>query len=128
MISESKGIFGEEDNSMEKTKLYILWTNADPITTDKMVLMYAQNSLLKGWWKEVTLIIWGAPAKLVAEDPMIQEKLRLAMHAGVLVSACKACADQLSVTSTLESVGIEVKYWGQGLTDILKENETLLTI
>jgi len=113
---------------MEKTKLYILWTNADRITSEKMVLMYAQNSLLKGWWKEVTLIIWGAPAKLVAEDPVIQEKLRLAMHAGVHVSACKACADQLGVTSTLESVGIEVKYWGQGLTDILKENETLLTI
>lgn len=113
---------------MEKSKLYILWTNADPITAEKMVLMYAQSSVLKGWWREVTLIIWGAPAKLVAEEAAIQEKIRLAIHAGVQVSACKACADQLGIAGILESAGIEVKYWGQGLTEILKGGETLLTI
>ena len=113
---------------MEKSKLYILWTNGDVITSEKMVLMYAVNSMLKGWWQEVTLIIWGAPAALVGSNPMIQEKIRLAMHAGVKVSACKACADQLGVTESLQSLGIEVKYWGQGLTDILQDDEVLLTI
>jgi len=44
------------------------------------------------------------------------------MHAGVKVSACKACADQLGMTETLHSLGIEVKYWGQGLTDILQDD------
>jgi len=113
---------------MEKTKLFILWTNADMITSEKMVMMYGINSILKGWWKEVTLIIWGAPAKLAAENDIIQEKIKLAMVSGVHVSACKACADQLGVTDQLLELGIEVKYWGEGLTEILKEDEKLLTI
>ena len=48
--------------------LYILWTNADPITADKMVFMYGLNSLKKGCWERVTLIIWGATTKLSAEN------------------------------------------------------------
>ena len=112
----------------ENDHLYILWTNADPITAEKMVFMYGANSLLKGWWDKVTLIIWGAPAKLSAENAEIQEKIKGALDAGVHVTACKACADQLGVTETLEKMNVEVKYWGEPLTKILKSGETLLTI
>jgi hypothetical protein len=112
----------------EKDHLYILWTNDDPITSEKMVFMYGVNSLLRGWWDKVTLIIWGASTKLSAENTEIQEKIREAMNAGIHVTACKACADQLGVTETLEKMNVEVKYWGDPLTKILKSNETLLTI
>ena len=60
------------------SKLYILWTNADVITSDKMVMMYATNSMLHHWWDEVTVIIWGATAQLVAENAMMQEKIKIA--------------------------------------------------
>jgi hypothetical protein len=113
---------------MDRTHLYVLWTNDNPITAEKMVFMYTINSLIHGWWEKVTLIIWGAPAKLVAEDAGIQEKIREALKAGVHVTACKACADQLGVTEALEKLQIEVKYWGPPLTEILKNNEALLTI
>jgi len=112
----------------EKDHLYILWTNDDPITSEKMVFMYGVNSLLRGWWDKVTLIIWGAPTKLSAENTEIREKIREALNAGMHVTACKACADQLGVTETLEKMNVEVKYWGEPLTKILKSNETLLTI
>jgi hypothetical protein len=112
----------------EKTHLYVLWTNDNPITSEKMVFMYTINSLLKDWWEEVTLIIWGAPAKLVSEDENIQKMVKKALEAGVHITACKACADQLGVTETLEKLNIEVKYWGAPLTEILKNNEKLLTI
>jgi hypothetical protein len=112
----------------EKTHLYVLWTNDNPITSEKMVFMYTINSLLKDWWEEVTLIIWGAPAKLVSENENIQKMIKKALEAGVHVTACKACADQLGVTETLEKLNIEVKYWGAPLTEILKNNEKLLTI
>ena len=112
----------------EKDHLYILWTNDDPITSEKMVFMYSVNSLLRGWWGKVTLIIWGAPIKLSAENTEIQEKIKEAMNAGMHVTACKACADQLGVTETLEKMNVEVKYWGEPLTKILKSNEILLTI
>ncbi len=50
------------------------------------------------------------------------------MEAGIHITACKACADQLGVTDDLEKLGIEVIYWGVPLTDILKNDEKLLTI
>ena len=108
--------------------LYILWTNADFITSEKMVFMYATNSMLYSWWENVTVIIWGAPAKLVAENAIIQERVRLAQQAGVFFSACIACADQLGVSDKLRELGIEVKGWGTGLTELIKEGEHLITI
>jgi len=114
---------------MEKSnKLNILWTNADLLTSEKMVMMYATNSMLRHWWDEVTVIIWGATAQLVAENNMMQERIKLAQHAGVHFSACKACADQLGVAEKLVDLGIEVIYWGVGLTEILKSEEKLITI
>jgi hypothetical protein len=112
----------------DKNHLYILWTNADVITSDKMVMMYATNSMLSKWWDEVTVIIWGATAKLAAENETIRTKIMLAKQAGVRFSACKACADQLGTTEQLLAQEIEVIYWGDGLTEILKNGEKLLTI
>jgi hypothetical protein len=112
----------------KSNKLFILWTNADVITSDKMVMMYATNSMLHNWWDEVTVIIWGATAKLVAENAMLQEKIKIAQHTGVNFSACKACAEQLGVSEKLVELDIEVIYWGEGLTEIIKENEKLITV
>ncbi|HRT26790.1 MAG TPA: DsrE family protein [Syntrophales bacterium] len=112
----------------EKKHLYVLWTNDNLITAEKMVFMYTVNSLVRSWWEEVTLIIWGATAKLVGENADIQKKVKEAMDAGVHVTACKACSDQLGVTQTLEDLKIEVKYWGAPLTEIIAKGEKLLTI
>ena len=111
-----------------KEKLFILWTNDNPITSEKMVCMYAHNSIKEHWWDEVTIIIWGATAKYVGNDQEIQKQLIQMMKDGVKVSACKACADQLGVTLLLENIGIEVTYWGESLTKILKKNQNSITI
>lgn len=114
---------------MEKqSRLFILWTNADVLTSDKMVMMYPTNSMLHRWWDSVTVIVWGATAKLAAENSLIQAGIETAPKAGVKFSACKACADQLGVSDRLAALGIEVIYWGEGLTGILKSGEKLLTI
>lgn len=110
------------------SRLFILWTNADPITSEKMVMMYATNSRLKNWWDEVTVIIWGATAAYAAKDAHIQEKIKTAQLAGVFFSACKACAEQLGVAEQLIDLGIEVKFWGEPLTQLLRDNEKLITI
>ena len=112
----------------EKKHLHVLWSNADPVTAEKMVFMYTINSVKRGWWENVTLIIWGATAALVRDSENIQEKIKEARQAGVHVSACKACADQLGATETLEGLDVEVKYWGPPLTEILKNSEALLTV
>lgn len=108
--------------------LYMLWTNGNRVTAEKMVFMYAINSLIKGWWGKVTLIIWGDPARLVRDEPDIREKIKEAIEAGVHVTACKACADQLGATEVLEALDVEVKYWGEPLTELLKNGETLLSV
>ncbi len=112
----------------EKKHLYVLWTSDNPITAEKMVFMYTVNSLVHGWWERVTLVIWGAPAKLVSENESIREMVQRAIQAGVHVTACKACSDQLGTTEALESMNVEVKYWGGPLTELLKNDEVLLTI
>lgn len=120
--------YAKEPGMKDKEHLYILWTNSDPVTADKMVFMYALNSLKKGWWKEVTIIIWGSTAKLAGENAEIQSKIKELSAAGVKFSACKACADQLGVTGNLLGLGIEVKYWGEPLTEIMKTGQYLLTV
>ena len=111
-----------------KNELFILWTNDNILTSEKMVFMYAHNALLKKWWEKLTIIVWGATAGLAAENEAVREKLKEMMNDGVKVSACKACAEQIGVAEKLEELGIEVKYWGEPLTEILKSNGNLLSV
>lgn len=109
-------------------KLNILWVNDNPNTAHTMVLMYATNSLLRSWWNEVEVIIWGASAKLVAEDKAVQERMKLAMDAGVKFSACLACAIQFSAVEDLKAIGVDVRPMGAELTEILKNDGKLITV
>ena len=111
-----------------KDELYVLWTNDNIITTEKMVFMYTSNGLRKGWWDEVTLIVWGATTELTANNVEIQKQIKDMISSGVRVIACKACAEQLGAAEKLESLGIEVFYTGEFLTSLLKEKKNLLTI
>jgi hypothetical protein len=112
----------------EKNSLYVLWTNADPDTSLRMVMMYSTNSMIHRWWEQVTVIIWGATAKLAAENAQVQEAMKVAMNAGVKFTACIACARQLGVVERLEAQGVKVVGWGEPLTMLLKNNEKLITI
>lgn len=111
-----------------KNNLTLLWTTSDLITVEKMVFMYTLNAKLQGWFDEVTLVVWGASTKLVAESRSIQQRIGEMIAAGVRVEACKACADQLGATEALESCRVDVKYWGEPLTRVLKESGALITI
>ncbi|TIH17172.1 DsrE family protein [Marinifilum sp. JC120] len=113
---------------MNDNKLNLLWTNADPVTSELMVMMYAYNAIKKGWWEDVRVIIWGATAKLVAEDVHIQNLIAEAREVGVEFSACEACANQLGVKSQLVKLGVELKFWGAPLTEIIKGGEHLITV
>ncbi len=44
------------------------------------------------------------------------------------ISACKACAQALGLTQELKNLQIEVKYWGAPLTELLQNDEKMLTI
>jgi hypothetical protein len=106
----------------------MLWTNAQKQTVHNMVFMYSVNSMLHGWWDEVTVLIWGEPARLSAEDAEVQADIARAKEAGVRVIACKACAENLGTVDALEKQGVEVFYTGVFLTDWLKSGDKLLTV
>jgi hypothetical protein len=46
---------------------------------------------------------------------------------GIVVYACKACADQYGVADKLKELGIDVKYMGEPLTDFLKSDAKVIT-
>ncbi len=111
-----------------ENKVTILWTSGDPITAEFMVFMYAENSLIRKWWEEVEIIVWGASTKLVIEDKSVQEKLLDLMEKGVQVRFCRSCAAKLDLTSQLESLGFNLESMGPPLTEKLKNKGHLLTI
>ncbi len=51
-----------------KDHCFIIWTSGDRDVAIKMVFMYAKNAKLKGWWNDVTMVIWGPSAKLLSQD------------------------------------------------------------
>ena len=100
-------------------KLNILWTSNDKDTFKNMISMYSLNSIKSGWWDEVNIIIWGGSTRLSGEDVEVQKEIKKLLESGVIVEACKACADKMKVSAILKELGVEVKYMSkleQGIT------------
>lgn len=113
---------------MDQDRLFILWTNADPVTSRLMVMMYAKNSLKNGWWKEVTVIVWGATVKLLAENEDIRREFQEAVARGVKFEGCIACARELGLVEEMEALGVKLRKWGPPLTELIKNGEHLITV
>lgn len=110
------------------TELFILWTNDNLITTEKMLFMYAHNAIKRGWWEKITIIIWGATSALTASNKNVQAKIKEMISDGVEFIACEACAEQLEVVQELRGLGIEVFHTGEKLTEIIKSGKKLITV
>ena len=108
--------------------LFILWTNADPVTAELMVFMYAENSVKYHKWNRIMIIIWGATARLAAENDDIRAKIRHLSETGVCFSACITCAKELGVEEKLMDLGVDLVKWLEPMTLVLKSNKKLITI
>ena len=116
----------EKTELANNEKLVILWTSGDREVALKMVFMYTLNSKKFKWWDDITLVVWGPSAKLLSEDKELQELIKKSNDAGIVLKACKGCADQYGVSEKLQELGIEVKYMGE-LTNYIKEGRHILT-
>jgi hypothetical protein len=112
----------------KEDSLVVLWASGDPEVALKMVFMYTLNCKLQGWWKEVTLIVWGPSAKILSENIQLQKSIQKMKEAGVILEACKACADLYHVSPKLKELGIDVKYMGQPFTEYLKSDKVVLSL
>ena len=119
----------EQDQGSDSTDdlLVVLWTSGDRDVALKMVFMYTLTAKTMKWWKDITFIVWGPSSKLLSGDKEIQAYMAKMIEAGVVVKACKACADQYGVSDQIASLGIEVKYMGQELTGYVKNRNHLVT-
>lgn len=117
----------QEKKQAEPSKLLIVWTSGDKEVAVKMVYMYTLNAKSQGWFNDVTFLIWGPSSKLLSEDTELQDYLKKLKDAGVQLTACKACSDMYGVTDKLMELGIDVKYMGRPLSDMLKSGWVTLT-
>jgi hypothetical protein len=108
-------------------KLVMLWISDDIDAAEKMAFMYAHTAKKAGWFKEVTLIIWGPSAKLVSENEKLQEKVKAMQADGVKIEACVACARQYGVDGKLRELGYDVKGMGTHLTNYLKSDAKVIS-
>lgn len=116
-----------QDMEIKKEKLAVLWVSGDRDVAEHSCLMYTHAAKRNGWFDEVVLIVWGSSSRLLAEDEVLQEKVKAMISDGVILEACVSCAERLGVTQELKALGIEVKGMGVPLTDYLKSGYYVLT-
>jgi len=111
----------------QPSKLLVVWTSGDRDVALKMVFMYTYNAKKNKWWDEVKLVVWGPSSKLLSDDQELQDYIKKMKDEGVILEACKACSDMYGVSDKLSSLGIDVKYMGKPLTEMLKTGWVSLT-
>lgn len=109
-------------------KINILWTTDNKDTIFNMLSMYAINSMKRGFWKHVNVILWGASVKLAGNDTQVQTEILEMLHNGVTIEACKDCADRFNASDTLLKLGVNVRYMGEPMTEYIKAGEKLISI
>ncbi len=112
---------------MQASKRGVVWTSGDRDVALKMVFMYTLNAKSRNWFDEVRLVVWGPSAKLLSVDEELQQEVAKMKDAGIELVACKACADSYGVSEKLEQLGVEVKYMGVPLSDMLKQDWKVVT-
>ena len=110
-----------------KDSLVVIWTTGDKDVAMNMVFMYVLNAKRRNWWKDLRLIVWGPSALLASSDPDIQKEITRMLELGVVLEACKACADRYGVSNHLSDLGIEVKYMGIPLTQYIQEGRNVIS-
>jgi hypothetical protein len=128
LIIANSEIVAQTNTSADNSgKLVVLWTSDDPYVAERVALMYTHAAKANQWFDEVTLIVWGPSAKLVAENLKIQDKLRDMQKDGIKIEACIVCAEAYEVVDVLVKLGLDVKAMGKPLTDYLKSGARVLT-
>lgn len=129
LLAHTKSIPNSDENQTKnEDKLVVLWTSGDRDLAIKMAFMYTYNAKKNKWWDDILLIIWGPSSKLLSTDQELQDYVKKMMDEGVIIKACKACADMYSVSQKIEDLGIEVKYLGMDLTEYMKAGRHILTL
>jgi hypothetical protein len=126
-ISVKRIVIALPAGATETGRLAVLWTSGDPDVAHRVCFMYAHNAHRQKWFDEVRLIVWGPSARLLAGDRDLQAKIGQMLEDGLRIEACRAGADSHGVSDDLRGLGLEVKYMGRPLTNLIREGWPVLT-
>lgn len=118
----------EQEPVSDASGLCVLWVSDSREAALNMGLMYAVNSLRKGWWSRVRLLVWGPSALLLSHDPELREEVQALSREGGEILACRQCAERYSVAETLERLGVDVRYIGEEFTHMLCSGWKIITV
>ena len=125
-FTDSAELNNGKQNKIED-KLIVIWSSGDREVALKMVFMYTYRAKKLKRWENLKLLIWGPSAKLLSYDNELQEYVKKMKEEELEILACKACADMYGVSDKLTSLGVNVKYMGQELTNLIKSGWNTLT-
>lgn len=108
-------------------KLVVVWSSDDPMVANRVALMYGHAAQKNNWFSDVTLVIWGPSAQLIASDTTLQKKIQQMQADGIKIQACVACATAYGATEKLKALHYEVLPMGEPLTSYLKQGYQVLT-
>lgn len=108
-------------------KLVLVWSSDDPMVAERVALMFPHAAQKNKWFSEVTLVIWGPSAKLIANDTTLQKKISEMQADGVKVEACVACASAYGVADKLKTLSYDVLPMGESLANYLKRGYQVIT-
>jgi hypothetical protein len=111
-----------------QTHAKILWTTDNKETALNMICLYAHNAKVKNWMEKVTVLVWGASQTLISKDTELQNKIKNMIEDGVVVLACKHCAEELGVATSLMKCGIDTHSTGELLSDWIKSGEPIVSV
>ncbi len=120
IITPIIGMTATKSEMREQDQLMVIWSSGDPDVALKVCLMYTHAAKRNGWFKDVSLIIWGPSAKLLVESDELKAKVQQMKDDGVTLEACVNCANMYGVADQLSELGIDVKGMGKPLTERLK--------
>ncbi|MBI9018344.1 MAG: DsrE family protein [Phycisphaerae bacterium] len=109
------------------SRLAVVWSSDDPDVANRVCFMYTYNAKKQKWIDEVTLIVWGPSANLLANNEELQAYVKKMIQADIKVQACVACANSYGVSDKLRSLGIEVKPMGVPLSNLIKDDWKVIT-
>ena len=117
----------QQVRAANNNKLVLVWSSDDPMVADRVALMFSHAAKKASWFSDVTLIIWGPSAKLIAENKDLQSKIAQMRADGVKIEACIACANAYGVTDKLKGLEYNVLPMGKPLSTYLLQGYQVLT-
>ncbi|MFO7962624.1 MAG: hypothetical protein R6U50_01765 [Desulfobacterales bacterium] len=83
-------------------------------------LMYAQNAIRFGWLEDVKVIFFGPAQNLVIDNEQVK-KAALEIAESEKPMFCRFLSDRDGNSDQLRAIGMNVKYVGPVISDLLKQ-------